>query len=54
MLTHDAGTNFDFIKFCTKAKIFDIIYYKILIETHQIIRKVEEYYVTIYLAYDNI
>ena len=31
-MTYDVGINFDFIKFCTKAKIFGITCYQISIE----------------------
>lgn len=34
IVTHIVGTNFDFIKFHTKAKIFNIICHQILIKAY--------------------
>lgn len=34
IVTHDVGTNFDYIEFYAKAKILGITYHQILVEAH--------------------
>lgn len=50
-MTHNTGNNFDFIKFCIKAKMLDIICYQIFIEAHWSIKKVEKYHIPIHHIY---
>ena len=52
IMTLDIGINFDFIKFCTKAKILGITCHQIPVEAHWSIRKVEKYYAPICQAYN--
>ena len=51
-MTHDAGTNFDSMKFCAKAKILGITCYQIHMEAHWSIEKVEKYHACIYQVYN--
>lgn len=34
IITHDISINFDFMAFCAKVKILDIVYHQILIEIY--------------------
>ena len=51
-MTHNTGTNFDFMEFCTEAKILGIICHQIHVETHWSIGKIEKYHTLIRQAYD--
>lgn len=48
IITYHIGTNFNFMEFCAKAKILNIIYYQIFVEAHWSIEKVEKYYTFIH------
>lgn len=50
-MTYDMDINFNFMKFCTKAKMLSIIYYQISVKAHWLIEKVEKYYTFICRAY---
>ncbi len=41
IVTHDVGTNFDFIEFRAEAKILNIIYHQILVKAYWSIRKLK-------------
>lgn len=51
IMTYNKDTNFDSIEFCAKAKILGITCHQILIEDHQLIRKIEKYYTPIHQSY---
>ena len=51
-MTHDAGTNFDFMEFRAEAKILGITCHQIPVEAHWSIGKVEKYHALIRRAYD--
>lgn len=44
--------NFNFIKFCAKTKMLDIMYYKTSVKAHRLIKKVEKYHTLIYYVYN--
>ena len=52
IIIYDIGTNFDSTKFCAEAKILDITYHQISVETYWLIGKIEKYHTPIRRAYD--
>lgn len=52
IIAHDARINFDSVKFYVEAKILDIMYYQIFVETYWWILKVEKYHRSVCSAYD--
>ena len=51
-MTHDAGINFDSIKFRAEAKMLGITCHQILVEAHWSIGKVEKYHIPVRHRYD--
>lgn len=51
-MTHDVGTNIDFMEFCTAAKMLGITCHSILVEAHWSISKVDKYHAPIRRAYE--
>ena len=52
IVTHDVGTNFDFMEFRTEAEILGITCHQIFVETYWSIGKVEKYHTPIRRVYD--
>lgn len=46
------GTNFHFIKFCTEAKMLNVIYYQVFLKVYCSIEKIEKYYIPIHHTYN--